>query len=192
MYELWSPTPDSLRLTEYEQDGNRTWQATQVMFAGRIAQRSGPRLKLEGLEGKLANRIPDGWIRIDSSAGHLVLFLASMRLEPVSADPQSLVGTWEVPDNIHTGQGRLQLREDGGWLHINATSTTKTGTWETRTLTKQGLDSAGMEARIATHLGGKECLSLFSSAFLVDRSAGAVWLDQWGDKAILALAPKTP
>ncbi|HNY30036.1 MAG TPA: hypothetical protein PKO15_04030 [Fibrobacteria bacterium] len=188
LYELWTSTTDSFRLTEFEKDSVNAWKLTNVMLAGRIVERDGSRLKLGSVEGKLASRVQGNWIRLDTSHGKRILMLASYRLEATKADPATFLGLWHIENHYKVGTGDVELREESIWVFAK-NSRFETGTWSIRIPTKESLDSSGMDLGLSTYLAGKPSLQLFNSVYLVEPNTTGLWIDQWGDQAALSFSP---
>lgn len=185
------PREDSLVILTWRRDASTDpWRINDTTCLARIVQRNGVRWNLSNMRGRMATRNPSGWMRVEDHAGKLAVLVNSFRITPQQADLQTLVGTWTMNDNYKVLPGTVTLKADSTW-HDAALANPETGRWYLTNLTLSELQKYPLDPDVVSYLAGRECLSAFSSAYLVERSNGGVWLDQYGDQA-LAMFHKIP
>lgn len=177
------PAADSLVIVNWSRSAAQdAWRVSDTIYAAKIDRMETIRWHLTNLRGKMARRNTAGWVRVESFRDGLAFFLNSFQIVAVQADTQSLVGTWTMNDNYKVAPGVVTLKADSTWQGGSATSP-ETGSWMLAPLATAGTRT--LDASLAAYLNGKEILSAFSSAYLIERTGKGVWLDQYGDGALV-------
>jgi len=170
-----SLTDDKFLLTE----------GVDTLYNGTVAQRRGSRWRLSPLAGSLASRNPDGWVRLDTSAGNLFFHLISRRLTG-TGNTGHPSGTW-ASNTLPGGAGMLQLRTDSVWVRTRQ-SGTDSGTWNATAYPQEAaLLAFGIDSVFSAWLANKPLLSVMSDPYLYESTAGEMWLDLTGDDAFARL-----
>lgn len=154
-----------------------------TLYDGVVAERRDARWRLASLSGRLASRNPDGWIRLDTSAGDLFLHLISRRLTG-SGNTAHPAGTW-TSNSLPGGAGMLQLRSDSSWVRTYP-SRSDSGTWWAASYPDAlALRAGGIDGVFSAWLAGKSMLSVMSDPYFHQSSSEELWLDLVGDDAFL-------